>query len=69
MILAMMRTHDSSIKIHDRKLDVLLTIKAFSKSVIIYAFQQKQIKTVRMKRILFTRKFPAEIWENKILHL
>ena len=58
------KPHDSSIKIHDRKLHVLLTTEAFSKSVAIYAFQRTQVNTVRIKRIFFTRKIPAEIWES-----
>ena len=39
MIMAMMRTHGSFRKIHDRMLHVLVTIEVCSKSVIIYAFQ------------------------------
>ena len=41
--MALMRTHVSSMKIHVRKLHVLLTKEASSKYVIIYAFLQKTI--------------------------
>ena len=51
-------------KIHDRKLHVLLTMEAFSKYVIIYAFLQKRLTTVRMERILFYKKVPCKKWEN-----
>ena len=50
--------------IHNRQRHVLLSRKTFSKSQMIYAFQQKPIKSVRMNQIQFTRKFPAKIWEN-----
>ena len=45
--MAIVTTHESSMKIHDRKLHVLLALEIFSKSVIIYAFQQKRMKSVR----------------------
>ena len=48
MIITMVRTWDLTMKIHDRKPNVLLTIEAFSECVGIYAFQQNPIK-----RILF----------------
>ena len=44
-IMAAMRTLDSSMKIHDRNLHVLLTMEAFCTSVITYAFQLKPIKS------------------------
>ena len=63
MIKAMMRTHVSSTKIHD----VLLSTKAFGKSVIIYAIQQQPIRRkVRMERVLFTEMFAAIICDNQI---
>ena len=45
MIMAVIRFHDSSMNIHDRKLHVLLTLVAFSKSI--HAFQQKPAKSVQ----------------------
>ena len=64
MIMAMMRFHDSSMNIHDKKLHVLLTKEISSKSVIIYAIQQKHIRRVRMELISFTKVFSAQLWEN-----
>ena len=38
IIMALMRTHGSFMKIHDKKLHVLLSMECFSKPVIIYHF-------------------------------
>ena len=40
----------------------------FCKSVIIYAFHQTPTRSVRMERILFNKKTPAEIWRNMEKH-
>ena len=44
-----MRTHNSSSKIHDRKLHILLTMEAFSRTVIIYEFQLKLINGTKFQ--------------------
>ena len=41
MTMSLMRTHDSFMKIHDRKLHVLVTMDTFSKTVIIFTSQLK----------------------------
>ena len=45
-------------KIHDRKLHVLLTMEEFSKFMIIFSFQLELIRSFRMER------FTVKIWEN-----
>ena len=47
MIIALMRIHVLSMNIHHRKLHVLLTMEAFGKPVMIYAFQLKRIEKAR----------------------
>ena len=48
-----------------KNLEILEVKKtACSKSVIIYAFHQTPTRSVRMERILFIIKFPAETWKN-----
>ena len=48
--MALTSSHDTSMKIHDRNVHILLTMEAFSKTVIMYAFQQKKITNrVRME--------------------
>ena len=64
MIMIMMKTHDSSMKIHRKKLQVLLTMGVFGKPDNVYS-SEKPIKGVRMEDFFFTKVFPANIWENK----
>ena len=47
-------------KIHGRKLKVLLIMDVLSKCVIIYEFQRNSSKSVRIELILFTKKVSFE---------
>ena len=40
--MTMIKSHDSSMKSHDKKLHALLNMEAFIKSVIIYELKQKE---------------------------
>ena len=57
MIVALMRTHDSSMKIHDRRHHILSTMEGFTKSVIFYAFHQTLIRRVRRNEFCFHENF------------
>ena len=61
--MVMMKTHDSSMKIHRKKLQVLLTMGVFGKPDNVYS-SEKPIKGVRMKRF-FTKCFLRKYGKTK----
>ena len=64
--MTLMKTHNSSMKMHDRKLHSLLSIEYFRRFVIVYEFHQKGALefSFQAEEISFTRMFPAKIWKN-----
>ena len=60
MIMATIRTNDSSMKIHDRKLHALLTMEVFVKSVIIFTFQQNQTRAFEKKQNFGSKNVSCE---------
>ena len=52
-----MRSHDSSMKVHDKKRHVLVTMEAFSKLIIIYAFQQNPSRKVEWNKFCLQKYF------------
>ena len=57
MVIDIIRNHDSAMKILDKRSHVLLTMKVFSKFVRSYAFNKKQVKSVRMISLTSMRFF------------